>query len=268
MAEVKKFCVIGLPAKHSLSPKIHKSFASQQGINIQYKIIEPDTEEHFETHAQSFFSKNGYGANVTIPFKEQAYNFADEIDTSARECGSANTLFFYDKKITAYNTDGKGFLKDLQNKNIDLSRKDILILGAGGSARSIVNSLRTLDVKKIDILTRTISRADDLKKMFDKDVDINVYKNGIDYNFIINTTPISLTSEQIEFPLGVISSESLTYDLFYSNKNTRFQEWSLRNGANTSYNGIGMLVEQAAFSYEIWNGFTPNTKEITDELSL
>ena len=83
MDEIKKFCVFGLPVSHSLSPLIHKEFAKQQGINIQYKMIEPDTEEHFETHAQSFFSKKGYGANVTIPFKEKAYEFASSHDSSA-----------------------------------------------------------------------------------------------------------------------------------------------------------------------------------------
>ena len=92
MDEVRKFCVFGLPVKHSLSPLIHKEFAKQLGINIQYKLIEPDSEEHFDTHAQSFFSKKGYGANVTIPFKEKAYNFADSCDSSAIECNCANTL--------------------------------------------------------------------------------------------------------------------------------------------------------------------------------
>ena len=95
----KKFSVIGIPITHSLSPKIHKEYAKQQGITIQYKMIEPDSDEHFETHAQSFFSKKGYGANITIPFKEKAFSFADIHDNSAIECGCANTLLSQDNKI-------------------------------------------------------------------------------------------------------------------------------------------------------------------------
>ena len=128
MDEIRKFCVFGLPVKHSLSPLIHKEFAKQQGINIQYKLIEPDSEEHFDTHAQSFFSKKGYGANITIPFKEKAYNFADSYDTSAIECNCANTLMLKDNEIRAFNTDGLGFINDLTNKDISLSEKKILIL--------------------------------------------------------------------------------------------------------------------------------------------
>ena len=159
MDEVKKFCVIGLPISHSLSPMIHKEFAKQQGINIQYKMIEPDSEEHFETHAQSFFSKNGYGANVTIPFKEQAYKFANSYDQSAIECDCANTLMLKESEIRAFNTDGKGFINDFYNKDISLSKKDILILGAGGSAKSIINSLVKEDIGSINILTRTPDKA-------------------------------------------------------------------------------------------------------------
>ena len=85
MDEVRKFSVFGIPVKHSLSPLIHKEFAKEQGINIQYKTIEPDSVDHFQTHADSFFSKKGLGANITIPFKEQAFDFAEEHDLSALE---------------------------------------------------------------------------------------------------------------------------------------------------------------------------------------
>ena len=113
MDEVRKFTVIGNPIGHSLSPAIHKEFARQQGINIQYKMIEPESEDHFETHTQSFFSKKGYGANVTIPFKELAFNFANEHDISALECECANTLMAHNGKIKAFNTDGEGFILSL-----------------------------------------------------------------------------------------------------------------------------------------------------------
>ena len=161
MDEIKKFAVIGNPIKHSLSPNIHKEFAKQQGINIQYKKIEPEFD-NFETHAQSFFSKKGFGANVTIPFKNQAFAFADGHDASSLECGCANTLIMQNNKIKSFNTDGEGFIKDLKEKNISLAKKNILILGAGGSARSIINSLSKIDVEKIDILSRTQTKVEEL----------------------------------------------------------------------------------------------------------
>ena len=165
MDEVKKFTVIGNPVGHSLSPIIHKEFAKQQGISIQYKMIEPESEGHFETHTQSFFSKKGYGANITIPFKELAFDFANDHDLSAIECQCANTLISKDGKIKAYNTDGEGFIKDLQNKNISIIDREILVLGAGGSASSIINSLSKVSIKKIDILSRTQQKVD---KLIDK----------------------------------------------------------------------------------------------------
>ena len=268
MDEVKKFCVIGLPVSHSLSPMIHKEFAKQQGINIQYKMIEPDTEEHFETHAQSFFSKKGFGANVTIPFKEQAYNFANSYDESAIECDCANTLMLKGSEIRAFNTDGSGFINDFYNKDIFLSGKDILILGAGGSARSIINSLVKEDIGSINILTRTPDKAIQLIDKYKKSSDVYMYKDNSQYDIIVNTTPVSLIKKEIDFPCSIFKTDSLSYDLFYSKNNTIFQDWSDNNGARKSYNGLCMLIEQAALSFDIWNDFKPVTEGISKKLGF
>ena len=262
MDEVKKFAVIGIPIKHSLSPFIHKEFAQQQGISIQYKMIEPDSDEHFETHAQSFFSKKGYGANITIPFKEQAYKFANHHDISALECESANTLLRHENKITAFNTDGDGFMRDLQKKKILLANKRILVLGAGGTTRSIINSISKENDCTIDILNRSQNKTDILIKKYKGLQDINNYKDGKRYDLIINTTPVSLMNDKIVFPKNIFNDQSISYDLFYSNTNTSFQKWSIENGALNTYNGLGMLIEQAAISYNIWNNYEPSTEVI------
>ena len=262
MDEIKKFTVIGNPVGHSLSPFIHKEFAKQQGINIQYKMIEPESEGHFETHTQSFFSKKGYGANITIPFKELAFDFANDHDSSAIECQCANTLISKDGKIKAYNTDGEGFIKDLKNKNINIIDKKILILGAGGSASSIINSLSKININQIDILSRTQQRVDRLIDKYRASSNVSNYKENSEYDLIINTTPISLSNSEINFPSSIFNSSSISYDLFYSKTTTSFQNWSKNNNAIETYNGIGMLIEQAALSYNIWNNYEP----ITDEL--
>ena len=268
MDEVRKFSVFGIPVKHSLSPLIHKEFAKEQGINIQYKTIEPDSVDHFQTHADSFFSKKGLGANITIPFKEQAFDFAEEHDLSALECGCANTLALQNNKIKAFNTDGQGFIKDLEEKKIILSEKKVLILGAGGSARSIVNSLSKANVKKMAILSRTQKKVENLIEKYKSVSDICNYEENLKYHFIINTTPISLNDEKIDFPINIFGSSSISYDLFYSKTETKFQLWSKDNGAHKTYDGLGMLIEQAALSYDIWNDFKPNTKGLAKRLGF
>ena len=268
MDEIKKFAVIGIPIKHSLSPIIHKEFAKQQGINIQYKMIEPDSEEHFETHAQSFFSKKGYGANVTIPFKEKAFLLADSHDESVIECGCANTLISQDNKIKSFNTDGEGFINDLIMKKIELLNKKILILGAGGSARSIINSIIKNNIDKIDILSKTKEKIDVLIDKYKDKSNISHYEDGSNYDLVINTTPVSLTNEKINFPTNIFNNKSIGYDLFYSKNNTSFQSWSQNNGATKVYDGLGMLIEQAALSYKIWNNFEPSTKDLKNKLGF
>jgi len=261
MDEVKKFAVFGNPISHSLSPMIHKEFAKEQKLNIQYKAIEPESDD-FETHAQSFFSKKGIGANVTIPFKDQAYNFADEKDEVSTICQCSNTLWYDDGKIKAFNTDGQGFINDLKKKNIIMRDMKILILGTGGSARSIINTLSSEDVKSISILSRSQDNVDKIIEKFDKRKKISHYSDSDSYGLVINTTPISMTNSEIPFPESIINNNTISYDLFYSRKQTRFQEWSLNKGASQALDGIGMLINQAALSYEIWNKFSPDTERV------
>jgi len=268
MDEIKKFAVIGIPIKHSLSPKIHKEFAKQHGLKIQYKMIEPDSEEHFETHTQSFFSKKGYGANITIPFKEKAFLFADIHDESTIECGCANTLISQENKIKSFNTDGEGFINDLTIKKIELLNKKILVIGAGGSARSIINSLIKNNIDKIDILSKTKERVDLLVDKYKDKSNIFNYEDGSSYDLVINTTPVSLTNEEINFPTNIFNKISISYDLFYSKNITNFQTWSKNNGATKTYDGLGMLIEQAALSYRIWNSFEPSTKDLKNKLGF
>ena len=261
MDEIKKFAVFGNPISHSLSPFIHKEFAKEQKLNIQYKAIEPESDD-FETHAQSFFSKKGVGANVTIPFKDQAYNFADTKDEISDICQCSNTLWYDEGIIKAFNTDGQGFVNDLKKKNIIVTDMNILILGAGGSARSIVNSLCSENITGISILSRTQSKIEDIIKNFKDKKRISHYSENDSYNLVINTTPISMSNLEIPFPSDIFKNKAISYDLFYSRKKTKFQLWSESMGASETLDGIGMLVHQAALSYEIWNKFLPNTDPV------
>ena len=261
MDEIRKFAVFGNPISHSLSPMIHKEFAKEQKLNIQYKAIEPESDD-FETHAQSFFSKKGIGANVTIPFKDQAYYFADERDEVSDICQCSNTLWYDDGKIKAFNTDGQGFVNDLKKKKIAVRGMRVLILGTGGSARSIINSMSSEGIESISILSRTQSKVDRIIENFSNRGKITHHSDSETYELVINTTPISMSNTEISFPESMIMNTTISYDLFYSRKQTRFQKWSLDKGASLALDGIGMLINQAALSYEIWNKFSPNTERV------
>ena len=144
----------------------------------------------------------------------------------------------------------------------------MLIFGAGGSARSIVNSLSKINVEAIDILSRTQNKVEDLINKYKNLSKISNYKERMKYDLVINTTPVSLKDEKISFPTNIFSTSSISYDLFYSKTITNFQSWSKSNGALETYDGLGMLIEQAALSYDIWNNFKPSTKQIADRLGL
>ncbi len=261
MDEVKKFAVFGNPINHSLSPLIHKEFAKQQKINIQYKRIEPESDD-FETHAQSFFSKKGIGANVTIPFKDQAFSFADEADDIAQHCECANTLWYDNQVIKAFNTDGLGFINDIANKGVALTDRSVLIIGAGGSARSIAHSLANKGISKLTVMSRTQENIDILTNQCSNMINIMKYSEESNFDLVINTTPVSMMNRDISFPKHIINSTTISYDLFYAKNLTKFQTWSKENGAKNYYDGIGMLIEQAALSYNIWNNFKPATHSI------
>ena len=215
MDEIRKFAVFGNPISHSLSPMIHKEFAKEQKLNIQYKAIEPESDD-FETHAQSFFSKKGIGANVTIPFKDQAYYFANERDEVSDICKCSNTLWYDDGKIKAFNTDGQGFVNDLKKKKIAVRGMRVLILGTGGSARSIINSMSSEDIESISVLSRTQSKVDKIIENFSNRGKITHYSDSETYELVINTTPISMSNLEISFPESIINNTTISYDLFLS----------------------------------------------------
>ena len=160
---MKKFAVIGQPIKHSLSPRIHSEFAKEAGIDISYEAIEIGPE-NFEQEIVKLFKRGYRGLNVTLPLKELAFIYADEISQLGVEAGAVNTLWKDKDKIFADSTDGKGFAKDLFNNQISLKDKELLILGAGGASRSIIPSIINLKPKKITLLNRTFERASDLSE--------------------------------------------------------------------------------------------------------
>jgi len=261
MTELKKFAVIGSPIDHSLSPKIHPIFAKEFGIEITYEAINVEPS-YFVSSVKRLFEEGYSGLNVTLPLKELAFNFADVLSDDSNLSGSVNTLWKEDGIIHGDSTDGKGLVRDLKEKKINLKNKEIVILGAGGSAKAIIPSLLKEDPKRISISNRTISKAEQLLKRFSSSKNkmslFNVSDNlSFKPDIIINSTSAGINNQSHELPEDIITKDVYIYDLSYSSEDTPFLKLAKSRGIENYHDGIGMLINQAALSFEIWTRKTP-----------
>ena len=261
------YAVIGNPIQHSKSPQIHSAFAKQEGVEIHYQRIlaEPST---FKSIINQFIEADGVGLNVTVPFKIKAYETCKQLDVFANAAKAVNTISFSSEGIwNGYNTDGIGLITDLKNnKQIRISNKRILILGAGGATRGIVLPLLQEKPSSITIANRTIPKATQLANDFATYGDIEGcgFDNLDNDNFdiVINATSASLSNELPPVPNQIVTANSICYDLAYSDEPTPFLLWAQSQGVTYCFDGIGMLIEQAAESYFIWRGYRPITSSV------
>ena len=263
MSVFKKFAVIGSPIDHSLSPKIHSIFAKELGIEITYEAIKVEPM-HFDSSVNRLFDEGYAGLNVTLPLKELAFNFADELTEDSNLSGSVNTLWKEDGTIHGDSTDGRGLVRDLQERKINLKNKEIVILGAGGSAKAIIPSLLKEDPKRISIGNRTFVKAEKLVESFSSSKNkMNLFEMSEKLNFkpdiIVNSTSAGIKNENIELPRDLLSKDIYVYDLSYSLEDTPFIKLVKSRGIEKYHDGIGMLIHQAALSFKIWNNQIPNT---------
>ncbi|QJC29988.1 shikimate dehydrogenase [Enterobacteriaceae endosymbiont of Plateumaris sericea] len=261
---MKIFAIFGNPIKHSKSPIIHKLFANQLNIVQQYeKIYVPIN--NFNNVINHFFKNGGLGANITVPFKKMAYNICDLLTQRGINSGVVNTLKITKKnQILGDNTDGIGLLKDLKRINFIYKNSNILLIGAGGAAQGIIYPLINFGCT-IMITNRTYKKSCHLLKYFNNKKNINIIKiedinnKKINYDLIINATSSSIKGVIPNISSSIIHSNVFCYDLFYSNKITPFLDWCLYHGAKKISDGLGMLIEQAAYSFFLWHGIMPNT---------
>ncbi|MDF1758158.1 MAG: shikimate dehydrogenase [Legionellaceae bacterium] len=257
-----QFAVMGDPIKHSLSPEIHKLFAEQVGIDISYEKLLVG-KDFFNEEVHNFFNKGGCGLNITLPHKQAAYALSDIRTNRCIAAKSANTLWHKDEKIFADNTDGLGLIADLKNY-INLTNKKVLLLGAGGAARGVIGPLLGIGVKNLTIFNRTHQKAVHLQQDFmNKLLICDESSIKAEYDVIINATSASLEKEAgLNIPDKVIAKALFCYDLAYDlNKPTSFVERACQLGTKAQ-DGIGMLIEQAALSFQIWHKIMPKTRPI------
>ena len=264
------YAVMGNPIAHSKSPRIHALFAAQTGQNLEYRatLVEPDG---FAAAARAFRDAGGKGLNVTVPFKQDAWVFADLLSARAERAGAVNTLVFDASGVRGDNTDGPGLVRDLTgNHGCSLADKKILLLGAGGAARGVLQPLLAERPAQLVIANRTAAKAVELTLRFS---DLGRVSGcgfadlaGRRFDLIVNATAAGLHDAVPPLPDGVLATDGWCYDLMYGKEPTAFVRWGWAQGAAHSLDGLGMLVEQAAESFHLWRGVWPETKPVIEAL--
>lgn len=266
-----RYVVIGNPVSHSKSPRIHSQFAEQTRQSLEYSTLFAE-KDAFQEAAAKFFSEGGKGANVTVPFKEDAFNFADHLSPQAEKAGAVNTLGLDAQgQILGHNTDGIGLVTDITvNHGGTLKDKNVLVLGAGGATRGIIDPLIAQAPASLCIANRTVSKAESLAALFSGHIPVSACGfsdlEGRQFDWIINATAASLEGSVPAVPVSSVHAGTRCYDLMYASEPTPFCLWSKQAGAEKVMDGLGMLVEQAAESFLIWRGIRPDTGAVIDAL--
>lgn len=265
-----KYAVFGSPINHSKSPKIHQLFATQTGQDLEYAAQEVNAES-FVKSVTDFFAQGGKGLNCTVPLKELAWQFATQKTNRANSAKAVNTLIKQeDGSILGDNTDGVGLVRDLmQNHEIELQGKRILILGAGGATRGIISPLLDEKPECVIVANRTIEKAWELAIEFNHSFTGCGFDDlhEVPFDLILNATSASLSGELPPISQHLLAKNGVCYDLAYGNEPTAFVQWGKAQNARKSLDGLGMLVEQAAEAFFLWRGVRPETKAVIELLN-
>ena len=266
-----RYAVFGNPISHSKSPFIHGQFAAPTQESLTYEAILAPVDG-FEASLTAFFNAGGKGANVTVPFKEQAFALCGSISPEAKLAGAVNTLsLLADGTIRGDNTDGLGLVADLIANLGSLQDKRVLLIGAGGAARGCILPLLNAGIAQLIISNRTHTKAQHLVDIFTS-VDNGAYASKVtavemselagEFDIIINSTSASLAGELPPLPAHIITTQTVCYDMMYGASVTAFNQWALSQGAAKVIDGLGMLVGQAAKSFTLWRGIEPDTQVV------
>lgn len=267
-----RFAVIGHPIAHSKSPTIHQAFAEQTGIDLTYERIDAPLSQFAEA-VSDFFAKGGQGLNVTVPFKQEAWQLAAHLNERATQAQAVNTLWMKDGALHGGNTDGVGLINDLKRLNVALRGANILLVGAGGAARGVIGPLLDEGCGSLRVVNRTRQTALDLVASWHHDGASSLTAGGLHeairqggWDLVINASSSSLGDAPPDLPTGLYSSRSLAYDMMYGPKPTPFMRQAQLDGASAVSDGLGMLVGQAAESFLIWHGVRPDVAPVLSKL--
>ena len=264
------YCVFGNPIGHSRSPAIHSQFAAQTSQDMHYEARLAPVDD-FAGALEQFAAEKGLGANVTVPFKEDAFALCAHLSQRAQRAGAVNTLIKQDDgSWLGDNTDGAGLVRDItQNLGFDLTGKRILLLGAGGAARGVIAPLLAEKPATLHLANRSAEKATALIQQF-----IDLVPAGIisasgfaeipagTFDLVINATSASLGGESLPIADTVFSPSGLAYDMMYSKTETPFLRQARLAGVNRLADGLGMLVVQAAEAFFLWRGVQPDSQTV------
>ncbi len=258
------YAVIGNPVAHSRSPLIHAAFARQTGQELVYeRLLAP--KDAFVATANAFHARGGRGLNVTLPFKGAAFRYATVLSGRASAAQAVNTLKFERNVIFADNTDGAGLVNDLlRNLGVAIAGRRILLLGAGGAARGVIEPLLQQQPAQFVLANRTLDKAQRLVQSFRDALEASTYTAlaGRQFDLVVNATSASLAGELPPLPPRVFARGALAYDMMYGRGETPFLAFARGEGAARLADGLGMLVEQAAESFFIWRGLRPDSAPV------
>lgn len=267
-----RYAVFGHPVAHSLSPRIHAAFARQVGVAMEYVAIDA-TPADFAGAVAAFATVGGRGANVTLPHKEAAVALCSHVSERARRAGAVNTLVREGLSWRGDNTDGSGLVHDLTERHrIDLRGRRVLLLGAGGAARGVAPALLDAGIAELWIVNRSPDKADALADALGEPGRVHTrYREDLPqlgaFDMLVNATSAGRGSGGLDLPFSLATKRSLAVDLSYGEAAISFMAWAGAVGCEYRIDGLGMLVEQAAESFELWHGQRPDTDAVYAALS-
>ena len=272
--------VIGHPIKHSLSPMMHNYAFNKLDLDFVYLPFDI-AAANLKDALKGMVALGVKGFNVTIPHKERIVDFLDELSDSAKIVNAVNTVVNENGKLHGFNTDVDGILKTLEDYKDEINGNMVTVIGAGGAARSVIYTLiNNFNVEKINIVNRTVEKAESLKDyftskmLFEKiktyelappDV-INVFAES---KLIINASSIGMSPEEDDSPTSIVesfNSNQIVFDLVYNPRKTKFLALAESQGA-TILNGLKMFVEQGAKAFELWTNEKMPTEKISEILN-
>jgi len=271
------FAVVGNPIAHSKSPEIHAAFAKSSDVSLTYERMHVDIGG-FKQAVDAFAANGGRGLNVTVPFKLEAWRYADHLSERAQQAEAVNTLRFDDDGVHGENTDGVGFVRDLvRNHGYSLAGKRVLIVGAGGAVQGMAAQLLGEQPSTLIIANRTVDRAVAMATRLrsgDRGDKTSIRGTGLPdlqaesaFDLIIHATSAGLSAERPPLPGSLIESSTFAYDIAYGDAAEPFLNWARQLGAAGTADGLGMLVEQAAASFYFWHGVQPETGVVIKTLA-
>jgi len=267
-----RYAVMGHPIAHSKSPLIHSWFAQQTGQALSYTTIDVEPG-HFTQAVHEFFAGGGAGLNITVPYKEEAWQLTEICSEVAEQAAAVNVLYKGEGgQLCGDNTDGIGLVRDIVDNNGGrIKGRSLLILGAGGAVRGALAALVQHQPERIVIANRTVSKAETLVQLFRDKAEIRAcrYEDVNEpFDLIINGTSAGLQGQMPALSADVIGPDTWCYDMMYSAGDTVFQRWAKQYNAAKALDGFGMLVEQAAESFMLWRGVRPLTAPVLKKLRL